>query len=175
MDDTLESHATLLEALADRERRKSIFRPGLGRDEALVYRLIAERLESFGHCMSIPQIAEYLGTNQREAFDLVYGLVNKGWLKVQSVTPRQPWWVSRWRGRFLPTLEASAFQHLYELVEIAMEVAELRERPAWKWKLDARRLRSKAEAVIAEIAEKTARPTYLNFNKTSALIAASAS
>ncbi len=56
-----------------------------------------------------------------------------------------------------------------------MEVAELRERPLAQWKLDARRLRRKAEAVIAEIAEKTARPTYLNFNKTSARNAAPAS
>lgn len=47
-----------------------------------------------------------------------------------------------------------------------MEVAELRERPEWQWKLDARGLRRKAEVVLAEIAAKTARPTYLNFNKT---------
>ncbi len=158
MDDTLERHRWILESLADRRRRKSIFRPALGVAEARVYLLIAERLRRHAHTISIPQLAEVLGCSRQRAFDIVYGLVRKGWLAVASVNPREPWLTSRWRAKYIPSLEAGAFQNLRDLVEIALAAAELKERPAWK--LDLRSLRRRAEAALDAIAKKTAQPTY---------------
>ena len=158
MDDTLQRHRWILESLADRRRRKSIFRPALGAEEAYVYELIFDRMRRFHHTLSVAQVAEVLGCTRQRAFDVIWRCVRKGWLSVASVKPGEPWLTSRWRAKYIPSLEAGAFQNLRDLVEIALAAADLKERPVSK--LDLRSLRRRAEATLDAIAKKTAQPTY---------------